>query len=200
MYLFFKRLLMVSAALAATAAQAFSPADLAAQLQKPASVQGVFVQERHLRPPAKPLTTEGVFALKPKSGLYWQTDKPLSLRLRVNRQGIAQWDGKNRRWQPSPQGGQAAQVKLFMAVLGGDVAALEQQFAAKLSGSAEKWQLDLQPKTAVMKQVFQSIRISGGRYVEQVELLEKQGDKTVMRFSGQRADAALSAAAQEALP
>lgn len=200
MHLFLTRFSAAAALSYAGAALAFSTADLAAQLQKPAHVQGGFVQERHLRAAAKPLSTEGVFALKPKSGLYWQTDKPLSLRLRVNPQGIAQWDAKNRRWRPSPQGGQAAQVKLFMAVLGGDVAALEQQFATKLSGSADKWQLDLQPKTAVMKQVFQSIRISGGRYVERVELLEKQGDKTVMRFVGQRADAALSAAAQEALP
>lgn len=200
MRLFSTRLFTAAAVFYASAAAAFSPADLAAQLQQPQNVQGSFVQERHLRSLSKPMTTQGIFAIKPNKGLYWQIDKPLSLRLRVNRQGIAQWDGKKQRWQRSPQGGQAAQVKLFMAVLGGDIGALEQQFTPKLSGSAQKWQLDLQPKTAVMKQVFQTIRINGGQYVEQVELLERQGDKTVMQFSKQRSDQALPAAAEQALP
>lgn len=200
MRLFSTRFFTAAALFYASAAAAFSPAELTAQLQKPQNVQGVFTQERHLRSLAKPMNTQGIFAIKPKSGLYWQIDKPLSLRLRVNRQGIAQWDSKKQRWQNSPQGGQAAQVKLFMAVLGGDIGALEQQFTPKLSGSAQKWQLDLQPKTAVMKQVFQSIRINGGRHVERVELLETQGDKTVMQFSGQRTDQALPAAAEQALP
>ena len=38
------------------------------------------------------------------------------------------------------------------------------------------------PKTAVTRQIFNRIAISGDSVVRKIELDEKQGDKTVMQF------------------
>lgn len=186
-----------AAVLACLPAWAFGPADLTAQLQKAETVQGGFVQQRHLRALAQPMQTEGQFALKNRQGLYWQVEKPFDLRLRVRGDGTAQWDGS--RWRAARQGAQGAQVKLFMAVLGGDTRELERQFHLRLSGSAARWRLHLTPKTAVMQQVFRDITVEGGSLVQRIELNEKQGDRTVMQFHRLQAGLPLSPQAAQAL-
>ena len=194
-----KKYLFALIALWAGAVWGMTPAELSMQLQKPASIQGQFVQQRVMRSLAKPMQTSGEFALLPKKGLFWQMQKPFALQLRVRSDGIAQWDGQ--KWQnAAAQAGQNAQLKLFMAVLGGDVGELEKQFSASLSGNPDKWQLKLTPKTVISKQIFSHITIRGGAFVEQVTLAEKQGDQTVMTFSHIRANAALNPAVQRALP
>ena len=158
---------------------ALTPTELTAHLQQPSTVQGQFVQQRYLKNITKPMQT------------------PLDLQLRVRPQGIAQWDKKT--WRNSSQSGQAAQVKLFMAVLGGDTQELAKQFNLSVSGSLKNWTLTLQPKTAIMKQVFENISIQGDQVVRQVQLREKQGDRTVMIFQNSKINQTLNPSAESAL-
>lgn len=176
---------------------ALTPAELTVHLQQPSTVQGQFVQQRYLKNITKPMQTSGEFALKKQVGLYWHVQKPLDLQLRVRPQGIAQWDKKT--WRNSSQSGQAAQVKLFMAVLGGDTQELAKQFNLSISGSLKNWTLTLQPKTAIMKQVFENISIQGDQVVRQVQLREKQGDRTVITFQNPKINQTLNPSAESAL-
>ena len=183
----------------AAAAHAFDSRELTVQLQAPKTVQGRFTQQKYLRTLTKPVTTSGRFALRPGHGLFWHLQKPFELRLRVRRDGISRQDASGAWKSNGSQSTQAAQVKLFMAVLGGDTAELQRHFTLKLSGSAGNWQLLLLPKTVVMKQVFENITISGDKLVRRIELKEKQGDRTVMQFEQLQTDQALDAAAKQAL-
>ena len=117
----------------------------------------------------------------------------------MRRDGISRQDASGAWKSNGSQSTQAAQVKLFMAVLGGDTAELQRHFILKLSGSAGNWQLLLLPKTVVMKQVFENITISGDKLVRRIELKEKQGDRTVMQFEQLQTDQTLDAAAKQAL-
>ncbi len=194
-----KLLAALTALCLAAAAHAFDSRELTAQLQAPKTVQGRFTQQKHLRTLTKPVTTSGRFALRPGHGLFWHLQKPFELRLRVRRDGISRQDASGAWKSNGSQSTQAAQVKLFMAVLGGDTAELQRHFILKLSGSAGNWQLLLLPKTVVMKQVFENITISGDKLVRRIELKEKQGDRTVMQFEQLQTDQALDAAAKQAL-
>ena len=194
-----KLLAALTALCLAAAAHAFDSRELTAQLQAPKTVQGRFTQQKHLRTLTKPVTTSGRFALHPGHGLFWHLQKPFELRLRVRRDGISRQDASGAWKSNGSQSTQAAQVKLFMAVLGGDTAELQRHFTLKLSGSAGNWQLLLLPKTVVMKQVFENITISGDKLVRRIELKEKQGDRTVMQFEQLQTDQALDAAAKQAL-
>ena len=194
-----KLLAALTALCLAAAAHAFDSRELTAQLQAPKTVQGRFTQQKHLRTLDKPVTTSGRFALRPGHGLFWHLQKPFELRLRVRRDGISRQDAAGAWKSNGSQSTQAAQVKLFMAVLGGDTAELQRHFTLKLSGSAGNWQLLLLPKTVVMKQVFENITISGDKLVRRIELKEKQGDRTVMQFEQLQTDQALDAAAKQAL-
>ena len=194
-----KLLAALTALCLAAAAHAFDSRELTVQLQAPKTVQGRFTQQKYLRTLTKPVTTSGRFALRPGHGLFWHLQKPFELRLRVRRDGISRQDASGAWKSNGSQSTQAAQVKLFMAVLGGDTAELQRHFTLKLSGSAGSWQLLLLPKTVVMKQVFENITISGDKLVRRIELKEKQGDRTVMQFEQLQTDQALDAAAKQAL-
>lgn len=175
---------------------AFSPADLSRQLQQHNSVQGQFVQQRFLRQSSQPLNSEGKFAIVAKVGLFWHTQKPLDLRLRVKSSGIDQWDKRNQTWKATRTS--AAQIQLLLAVLRGDTTELQKQFSLQLTGQPTKWQLTLQPNSMISKQIFQNIVITGGTHVQQIQLLEKQGDRTVMQFKQIQSNQPLNADAAAA--
>ena len=196
-----KKLIFAAAlTLASPLLWAFSAAELAQTLQKPANVQGAFTQQRYLKSLAKPMTTNGQFVLIPKRGLLWHMQKPFENRLRVRADGIMQWNGKS--WvaaNQSKMNGQSQQIRLFLDLLGGNTQGLEKQFDLQLSGSQQKWTLRLNPKTALMKQIFNHIEISGDSVVRRIELNEKQGDRTVMQFNQVQTGKELDAFAKQAL-
>ena len=196
-----KKLIFAAAlTLASPLLWAFSAAELAQTLQKPANVQGAFTQQRYLKSLSKPMTTNGQFVLIPKRGLLWHMQKPFENRLRVRADGIMQWNGKS--WvaaNQSKMNGQSQQIRLFLDLLGGNTQGLEKQFDLQLSGSQQKWTLRLNPKTALMKQIFNHIEISGDSVVRRIELNEKQGDRTVMQFNQVQTGKELDAFAKQAL-
>lgn len=154
---------------------------LAAQLSSVPLVHGKFVQEKHLRGLPKPLLSEGRFVLARARGLLWLMETPVKQDYRIVPNGIEQRtpDG----WKAiRQQAGLAQQSRLFTAVLQGDRTALERDFTISLGKPATGWQLDLAPKSELLKQIFTRITITGAQYVERIEMNETQGDRTVVRM------------------
>ena len=178
-----KYLFSIGIAFAAPALWAFSLANLTQTLQKPANVQGAFTQQRYLKSLSKPMTTQGKFVLIPKKGLLWQMEKPFATTLRVRADGIMQWTGSAWANPNASKLGQNRQIQLFLDLLGGNTQGLEKQFDLALSGTEQQWTLQLTPKTAITRQIFTRIGISGDTVVRKIQLDEKQGDRTVMQFS-----------------
>lgn len=173
-------------------AQAFDLADLSAQLAKPTVVRGPFVQEKHLRALPTPLTSQGQFTLSRDHGLLWLLQKPLKQDYRIADSGIARRTAEG--WQQQPgQDVAAQQSRLFLAVLKGDRSGLERDFELKLSGEQDAWQLQLTPHSLLLKQIFSAIRIDGGALVERIELIETQGDRTVLKMPQSQAGDTLTA-------
>lgn len=165
---------------AAPMAGAFSLAELQAQLQSTRVVRGDFTQQKFLRSLAQPLTSRGSFTLAPGRGLLWRVRSPLVQDLRITAHGIARLDGQGR-WQTVPQhSGGSRESRLFLAVLAGDTDGLQQHFNLTLAGQPHDWELTLTPRAALLRQIFQRIRISGGALVHSIELFETQGDRSVM--------------------
>lgn len=160
-------------------AVAFDLPALSQQLAQAQVIRGPFTQEKFLRALPKPLTSQGRFVLARGQGLLWQLQTPLRLDYRIDGQGIARRDASGWNMLPGTQTG-AEQNRLFLAVLQGDTGGLEREFEPGLSGDAHAWVLKLAPRSALLKQIFQRIEIRGGQYVERIELLETQGDRTVL--------------------
>ncbi len=176
---------------------AFSENELITLLQTPQNVQGDFTQQRFLKSLNKPITTQGKFILLAQKGLLWQMEKPFTNQLRVKKDGIMQWDGKQ--WVANGKMGQAEQISLFLGLLSGDISGLKAQFDATLVGEAKNWTLTLTPSSLLMKQIFNHIEIQGDSLVKTIVLDEKQGDKTQIHFDNVQQNQPLTAFAQAAL-
>lgn len=190
-----KRLARVLATLAVLIVSPLSAAfdldDLQRQLSAPAVVNGPFIQEKHLRALPQPLLSEGEFVLARDHGLLWMLHTPLRQDYRIDAQGIARRDPSGWQVLPSRSAG-AQQNQLFFAVLQGDSTGLQRDFELALSGDATQWQLRLTPRSLLLKQIFSRIDISGGRFVQRIELSETQGDSTVLRLPESTGAAELS--------
>ncbi|NNJ18696.1 outer membrane lipoprotein carrier protein LolA [Pseudomonas putida CSV86] len=162
-------------------AHAFGLEDLRKQLSEPEVIKGPFIQEKHLRALPQPLVSTGQFVLARDHGLLWLLQSPLKQDYRLNASGIARRDAAG--WQVIPtRTAGTEQNKLFFAVLQGDSSGLERDFELALQGDARAWQLRLTPRSLVLKQIFTGIEIHGGQFVDRIELLETQGDSTVLRM------------------
>ncbi|MFL7961831.1 Outer membrane lipoprotein carrier protein LolA [Pseudomonas sp. NFIX10] len=162
-------------------AQAFDLQQLSDQLARPEVIHGQFIQEKHLRALPQPLTSKGRFVLAKNHGLLWLLQTPLQQDYRITAQGIARRDGNAWQMLPNKSAG-AEQNRLFLAVLQGDSSGLQRDFELSLSGEPQQWKLTLTPRSVLLKQVFKQINIDGGELVQRIELLETQGDSTVLRM------------------
>ena len=176
-------------------AHAFDLQQLSDQLAKPQVIHGDFIQEKHLRALPKPLTSTGTFVLARDHGLLWRLKTPLQQDYRITAQGIARRDGTSWQMLPGKSAG-AEQNRLFLAVLQGDSSGLQRDFELSLSGDAQSWKLTLLPRSMLLKQVFNQINIAGGELVHSIELLETQGDSTLLRMQDSTSAQPLSDAEQ----
>lgn len=177
---------------AATAARAFDLQELQAQLSEPAVIRGEFTQEKHLRALPQPLVSQGRFVLARDQGLLWLLRQPIQQDYRITDAGVARRNADG--WHMTDQQRAAAQHnRLFLAVLRGDSSALARDFDLQLSGTAERWQLALTPRAALLRQIFTQILISGGATPDRIELYEAQGDSTLLTLKNSQVDDQLSA-------
>jgi outer membrane lipoprotein-sorting protein len=169
-------------AMAGARADTFDLNQLSHQLSEPDVVRGSFVQEKYLRALPQPLVSTGTFVLARDRGLLWLLREPVQQDYRISASGIARRDASG--WQQSDQQGPAArQNDLFLAVLHGDTEALHRDFDLELSGTSQAWALTLTPRSKLLGQIFTRILIQGSVTAERVELLEAQGDSTLMVMS-----------------
>jgi hypothetical protein len=176
-------------------AHAFDLQQLSDQLAKPSVIHGNFTQEKHLRALPQPLVSKGTFVLAKDHGLLWLLKTPLQQDYRISAQGIARRDANGWQLLPNKSAG-AEQNRLFLAVLQGDSSGLQRDFDLQLQGQAQQWKLTLIPRSLLLKQVFTQINIDGGELVHTIELLETQGDSTVLRMQDSTASQPLSDAEQ----
>ncbi|MCI9874347.1 outer membrane lipoprotein carrier protein LolA [Pseudomonas atacamensis] len=195
MNVFFRSLGALTLLVLSSWANAFDLQQLSEQLAKPDVIHGQFIQEKHLRALPQPLISKGSFVLAKNHGLLWLLKTPLQQDYRITANGIARRDSNGWQLLPNKSAG-AEQNRLFLAVLQGDSNGLQRDFELALSGTAQQWQLTLTPRSMLLKQVFKQINIDGGALVQTIELLETQGDSTLLRMQDSTAEQPLSEAEQ----
>lgn len=177
-------LLLVALLLCAGLLRAETVDELEARLGALRPLSGSFVQEKHLRALPQPLTSTGLFELTAEHGLLWQVRSPLQQDYRIDDAGISRLTPQG--WQEQPGRDAAAhQSRLFLALLRGDRQRLEENFEVTVQGDDSAWQVELLPRSALMRQVFTRISVAGSEHVERIELFETQGDRTLLRLTSE---------------
>ncbi len=151
-------------------------------------LRGRFVQTRRLQGFARPLVTEGRFALAPGQGLIWRAEKPFAITTVMSAAGLVQETrGTETLRLPAARLPLLARLyDMLGGALGGDWHALERDFSVLRTGDAAAWQVVLTPRvTDSIAMPFQAITAHGGCFVDAVDLAKPGGDTDRLEFLDQ---------------
>ena len=77
---------------------------------------------------------------------------------------------------------------VFLAGFTGDTGSLGESFAAATSVGGKTWTLTLRPRDKSLSDHVSVIRVSGGEFVEKLEVVETRGDRTHIGFDSMQTD------------
>jgi hypothetical protein len=157
------------------------------------ALRGHFVQDRQLAGFMRPLRSEGSFVLVPGTGLIWSGQKPFSNVTVITSNGILQLANGQvaMRLQASRIPGLSHLYEVLGAAVSGDIEPLRRTFTVMQSGSPAQWRLVLTPlhsENPAMAQL-KSLTLTGGRFVDAIEIDKGGGDVDRITFLDQRAEA-----------
>lgn len=157
------------------------------RLQPFETLKGHFEQEKRLAKIKKPLKSRGSFALQRGRGLLWRTEAPIESLLVMTRNSVSiTKDAKIvMSLSVKEQPGLRLMGSVIFATFAGDVDEIRRSFDV-LKGQAPDatgaWSVSLAPRDATIAQLFVRISLTGGKYLEQLEIAERNGDVTLIRF------------------
>ena len=162
-------------------------AEVRSQVAQVPLLRGEFSQEKQVAGFRNPLRSNGRFLLVRDKGVVWSTTAPFPSETVITQDRILsrQRDGSRRVEVDGRQHPGLRSVNAMMfALMSGDMKALTSTFEVKAEPVARGWKMTLVPRSRQVAQAFTSVRLSGDRYVREVELREANGDLTRLRFSG----------------
>jgi outer membrane lipoprotein-sorting protein len=147
-------------------------------------LRGKFVLRKFLSDIPAPLEANGEFVFIRDTGLYWNTLQPFASVFVLTSKAMTQRDegGKALTVDAREQPAVHAAAQIFVALFAVDVVALNADFNLFGMKTDKGWQLGLRPKNAALNAVFTEAIVSGAGQVEQVELRDAQGDRTVIQI------------------
>jgi len=138
-----------------------------------------FVEKRYMTLLDKPVVSTGEmrFTAPDRLERRTQTPKPEILQLEGDQLTIER-DGR----KMSIDLAQQPQAKVFVdsirSTLSGNRGALEKDYLLRLSGTAEKWQLALEPRNEAIAELMLRITVRGrGNQIRHIEYLQADGDR-----------------------
>lgn len=162
-------------------------------LKEPEVVHADFSQVRTLPALSRPLKQSGSLVMAKGRGVLWQVRKPLTLTYVIGAKGLMVVDAEGRKErraaQELPVVGQMGRI--FQALAQGDWHTLEAWFAIAGTGTPSRWEVKLTP-IAQAAGFIRSVRITGGRFVETLQIDQPGGERMELRFTGQRIDLPVS--------
>lgn len=178
---------------------------LSTALKPQGAVRGEFEQTRTLKALKRPLVSRGSFVFSPEQGLMWAQSQPFENLLILSERRMLSRDSEGL-WQQTEVDAKAGPATLMpmlvKAMMGGDVATLEQHFGLTLSVTDNSWQLNLSPKDSDIKALFAAIELEGTFVSEaspegaqprtnrastdRLKLISPNGDVSDIRFSNQQ--------------
>lgn len=153
------------------------------------SSRATFVEQKYLSSVETPLESSGELSYQAPDRLEKRTLKPTPESLVLDKDTLLlERKGRKRSiaLQSYPEVG--AFVESIRATLAGDRAGLDRNYQVTLEGKRERWQLLLKPLQAKAAAMVSQIRLSGqGERVETIEILQANGDRSVMTITPQAA-------------
>lgn len=159
--------------------------EAASRLDQSEVVRGEFEQTKVIKGFKKPLVSRGEFVIARGRGIQWVTLTPFPSTLVVTRDRLTTvTPGGTQQIDVRQEPGLRAVNDLLMAVLGGDMKALNTRF--QLDGGlqgTQGWRMTLVPRDAALSRFIARIEMEGDRHVQFVRMSEASGDENRIRFT-----------------
>ncbi len=166
---------------------------IGAQIDRYPVVRADFVQTKQMAALKRPLVTSGRLTFSRQSGVLWLIEKPYRISYVLGEARIVEIgsDGARRTREARDVPGLAQVGRVFRAMLGAHSEALREYFDATVHGDPAKWSIEMKPRQQQLAQYLSEIRLSGGQFVEEIQISETGGDSTQIRFSNSQGATAL---------
>lgn len=142
-----------------------------------------FTQTKTVAAVSRPLVSSGVLGLSAGQELIWQTLLPLKSTLVIGSEGVRQFNRNDQLVNDvaNPAAAQLAQV--FLSLLSGNTEVLDAAFTQSLTCEGDAWQLNLVPLDADLKNMLESLALSGAEHIGKISFREARGDNTEILLS-----------------
>ena len=130
------------------------------------SIKCKFKQEKRLQNIQKPLVSGGDFEFKKNEGVYFYTTYPVKSTQNYTNKNYKQIND------------------IINGISSKKYSKLEEEFDFYFEGDSSKWKLGLKPKkNSQAVNYISTITISGGDYINQITISQKNGNKTLLWFT-----------------
>jgi outer membrane lipoprotein-sorting protein len=149
-----------------------------------------FRERKELSLLSEPIETRGTLFFAPPDRLLRTTDEPSRSRLVIAGDRFAFHDqagGETVDLSSSPLAREF--VENFIVLFNGDLAALRARYTPELRSEGDAWRLLLRPRHRPLADVVERVVLEGsGRTLHRMEMLERDGDRTVTTFEDVEVD------------
>jgi len=172
----------VLVAAVANAAPVFDLAQLADMLARVKSGEALFTEQRRIEMLDRTLESSGRLFFRAPDVFVRETLKPRHEKLAVDGNTLTMSIGERSRTLPldsTPEAGVV--VEAIRGTLTGNREALERLFVAVVTGSSERWSLELVPRDLRLRGQVASVRVLGHEaVVREVQVMLADGDRSTM--------------------
>lgn len=157
---------------------------MAGMAQAP-GVSARFVERKEIALLSEPIETRGTLLFVPPDRLLRITEAPSRSRLAIDGERFAFRDEAGADAVDLSGSPLAREfVDSFIVLFNGDLAKLRARYEPELHATGAEWSLVLRPRHRPLSDLIERITLSGtGPELRQMEMLEKDGDRTLTRFS-----------------
>lgn len=142
-------------------------------------VQGSFLQKKYFKILKQPIKSSGLIFIDKQAGFVWQTRKPASSILILNKQGL--YSGSTFDTKFTHVKGASDFSQILMDAITGNVAALTLSFSAQRTNDLNC--LKLIPINSQISTLFSSLRLcTKQQKIDQLTLIETTGNRTEIVF------------------
>jgi len=155
--------------------------DLQQRFTEQPVIRAHFDQTRTIKDLPQPLRSQGQMLIARDQGLQWDQTAPFPMQLLLDDKRMVQAiGGQPPQTITAENNPQMFQFNhLLRALFQADRQVLEQNFRVEFADTGEgRWTLRLTPKTTPLDKIFATINLAGQRNLENIQLNDKQGDRT----------------------
>ena len=172
-----------------SAASAVTLAQLQQRFASQPVIRANFVQTRTISGMKQPLVSHGNLLIAQQQGLWWHQSTPFVMALLLDDKRMVQTlNNQPPQIVTSDSNPQMFQFNhLLRALFQADEKVLKENFTLDFQDKGNnRWTLGLIPKAAPLNKIFNRIDLAGSEFLEQINLDDKQGDKTQIQLSNTR--------------